>query len=101
MGAQRSQCAAGSGFLGISSAKGGNRRRRRRKVAPTRVAGGSARTQIMIAVGGPGEANGRREGIALDLGAAAERIAVALNNERGTAQALQVRRAQLGGSVGW
>src|SRR5262249_5274066 len=93
-------CGKRLGRVAAGSDKGSNRRRRGRKIAPARVARGPPRAQVKIPVGGPTDAKGRRQSQTLDLGAAAKRIPFALNDERGTSQTFQVRRAQLGGSVG-
>ncbi len=61
------------------------------RVKPLRA----ARAEIVIAVAGPGDRNVRRQRIAFHLGASAERIALALHDQRRAAQILQMRGAQV------
>ena len=61
--------------------EGGNGGGGRLKVFPTGVAGRASRTQIVVAVGGPMQANGGRQRVALDLAPVSKRVAFALNNQ--------------------
>jgi len=68
--------------------------RRCREIAGAREAAAAAGSQIMIAVARPKEAYRRRKLQSFNLTAAAERIALALHDECGAVQMLEVSRAQ-------
>src|SRR4030095_4697992 len=82
------------------------RRVRRRRERGDRIGGGgegalageargAARAPIVVGVANPVEADGGRQAVGLDLAAPAEGIALALDDESGAGEALEVRGAQL------